>query len=437
MAYVKSANKAAWDALSKSTTESTIGLIQDSHEAVKNGVNVFVRIPKVGDIVIYENTSKKVAFIALDTYQSAPTGYTVVGVVGAIRGNKALIVHKTNASKKWADVYQYKVTGWVLDGTQHTTNVVLHAAAAIAFNYTASTLAEVVSQFNTWLETNSPAGYTYKANIEGGDFCLTLLNYMGYQNTHSFSGLTCTTFTGSELPENSSIYWDRSRTTYWAQLNPERFYAYYKTSGRVPTAQVAVKAAPADPVKQTEFNTNAFCDLLRAAYCADPSNPTDADYKNYLAQEFTVVKPDMRGVLQPSFRDGHANTYALVGKTFENAQGTRSPKYPAAEYCAATGYAGVAGLESGDWFMPSMLDLFDIIGPVTYPAPNASAANGDPLNRSLAKIGGSQVGNGTGFWASCRYYADLAWIFYGNNGRANYYNFYLGYQVAPVALFEF
>ena len=105
-------------------------------------------------------------------------------------------------------------------------------------------------------------------------------------------------------------------------------------------------------------------------------------------------------------------------------------------YCAGIGFSGVKGRAQGDWYLPSMEEIATLLAPVSYPAPNASASAADELNRGLAKISGSQVGNGAHFWTSCRYNTNSAWIFNGYNGGAYGSYFYNGSQALPVALFE-
>lgn len=443
MAYVKPADPAAWAALEKSTTESTVGLIVSTHEAVRNGVNVFVRIPKVGDIVLHDSNNK-VHFIALDTYKSLPSGFTTVGVVAAVKGRKVLIVHKANASKKWSDVFRYIVTGWTADGQDHTCAVTLHNTADGNFTYNLSSelsaaeqVTEFADQLNTWLLGHELASYHYSAYEEDGKVYLQLDNYTAYQDTTSISGLTLTAAIGTELPAISTVPKVEGNDTYYAYINKGRYTAYSASSGATPSANVTVADAT---VNKTAFKTSAYCADLRAQFCADTSNPTDAEYADYVGYRVDhyvgIVNPSTRGVMGERFRDGHANTYALVGKTYLAQDTTRKALYPAAEYCAAAGFAGVKGLEPGDWYLPTVEEIATIMAPVTYPAPDATAASADKVNRSLAAIGGSQIGNGSHFWASCRYNTNYAWVFSGNNGYAVSSYFYYGYQAVPVALFE-
>ena len=441
MATRKDANRAAWDAAAKSTTEATLGLLIGTRQTVTNGVNVKSVIPKRGDAVLAD-ADNNVIFVARDSYKALPDGWRKIGALAAVYGRKVLIAGAATA-KKWSDVYQYIVTGWKADGADHVCAVTLHATPGGEFTYNlASTLTpeqqvtEFANQLNTWLLAHELANYHYSAYEEDGNVILQLDNYTEYQNTTSIAGLTLTPNVGKEIPETSSIYWDEKRTTYWAQLNKHRFYAYYKTNGRTPTANVQLGVGTSDPVNYNAFVSNEFCTELRNAYCKDASNPTDDDYKAYLAGEFPVLVPDMRGVLGPAFRDGKANTYKLAGKTYLAQDGTRKIKYLAADYCANYGFEGVKGFEAGDWYLPTMLELFDIIGPVTYPAPISDPAKADELNRMLKALGLPQIGNGSNVWTSCRYSTYGAWFYYGYNGLANYSYFYGSYLAVPVALYE-
>ena len=443
MAYVKPATPAAWASLEKSTTESTLGLIESTHEAVRNGVNVFVRIPRKGDIVLHD-ANNKVHFVALDTYNALPTGMTAIGVVGAVQGRKVLIVYKANASKKWADVFRWKVSGWTADGADHACTVTLHNTADGTFTYNlASTLSaseqvtEFASQLSAWILEHELASYHYSAYEENGEVIFQLDNYSAYQDATSMSGLTLTPIIGTELPATSSIKRVNGDVTSSAYINKNRYNAYISSNGADPGAAVTVAS---DTVKKSAFNSSAYCSALRTQFCADPTSPTDADYKAYtdyrVDHYLGIVNPCMVGVMGEDYRDGHANTYALVGKTYKATDDSQKPLYLAAEYCAGIGFSGVKGLEQGDWYLPTMEEIATLLAPVSYPAPNSSASAADELNRGLAKISGSQVGNGASFWSSCRCYTDGAWLFYGNHGSASGYSFYNGLQALPVALFE-
>ena len=90
MAILKFDNKAAYDAATKSTTESSVSLIKDSESVVYDNVNVIVSVPEVGDILFLDANNER-HFLKHDTYNSAsfPSGCTFVGVVFDVQGNTA------------------------------------------------------------------------------------------------------------------------------------------------------------------------------------------------------------------------------------------------------------------------------------------------------------------------------------------------------------
>ena len=441
MATRKDQNRAAWDAAQKSTTESTLGLLADTRETPTNPINVEVRIPKVGDIVLHD-TNKKVHFIARDSFKAAPTGWTIIGVVGAKRGTKALIVHKANTSKKWAEVFQWAISGDALtDGESHTGNLKI-GDNTYSFTWQTSSLEDFASALHTFVQTNHPTNVGYSCYVDtDGTVILQQDDYSTYLAV-TLAGATVTAHVGTELGATSACTKVNpsvgSNTS--ARMNDWRSIEYWKTNGTSPTEDVDVDAT-GEAVKLADFKTNTHCASLRQKFCADPSNPTDEDYAtygHYICDKYHhIANPAMTGILAPEYRDGKANTYKLVGVTFKRASdGERVAKYPAAEYCAAAAFSGVKGLDQGDWFMPSMEELADIIGPVSYPTPNSSAANADALNRGLKAINGSQVGNGSDIWTSCRCNHFNAWIFSCNRGNASNNLFYNGYLAVPVALYE-
>ena len=115
-------NESEWTSATKSTTESTVGLLLDSNTPVINGVNVLVEIPKYGDSVVLD-ANGDVKFIARGTFvnSSFPTGWTKVGVVYRVRGKKVdFISHTSLGGIRYSAVWRLRITGYSLDGADHT-----------------------------------------------------------------------------------------------------------------------------------------------------------------------------------------------------------------------------------------------------------------------------------------------------------------------------
>ena len=94
--------------------------------------NVIINIPKKGDIVCID-TYNNVKFIDLESFNinTLESGWITVGVVGNCYGDEILIIHKTNASKKWSDIYSFRLSGYTLDGTERTGVFTIYTAASI------------------------------------------------------------------------------------------------------------------------------------------------------------------------------------------------------------------------------------------------------------------------------------------------------------------
>ena len=117
--------EAEYAAALKDAFESQVSRIGENNAIKYDGRNVVVglRSATTGAIVAIDSVGA-LHFIPLN---SEPTStflqdFTVVGVVAVgvehedFRG-KVVIVNKANASKKWSEIYSFKLTGYTLDGT--------------------------------------------------------------------------------------------------------------------------------------------------------------------------------------------------------------------------------------------------------------------------------------------------------------------------------
>lgn len=426
-------NQAAYDAATKSTTESEAALLLDTRETLINGVNVKISLsPKVGDIVCHD-ANGKVHFIALDTFHALPSGWVVIGVVAHRQGRRILVAYKSQASKKFSDVYQWIVTGYTLDGESHECAVTLLGEVDGTFTYAASSKSEFKSQFSDWILNHELASYHYSVHEDAdGNIILQLDNYSAYEGGNSITGLTLTPNVATELPAITSAPRVNGNTTYWAGMCRKKFFDYYSVSGTTPESQVALTAT--DVVNLTAFKTNAYCDLLRGAYCVDPANPTDDDYIAYLDANMVRV-PYTRGVMAELYRDGKANTKALASVTYEDQENQIKIKYPAANYAAGIGFEGVKGFEVGDFYIPSPAEWAEVMRDITYGGAGVSGSAIDPINRSLVAVSGSPISCTAYYWLAARYNAADAWRCHGGRGLIGSSLFYYAFTVVPVALY--
>lgn len=402
-----------------------------------NEKNVIVTIPKVGDIVAL-GADSKIKYIALDTYDSAtfPAGWTLVGVVAVKQGKQVMIVHKSNAGKKWSDVMRWEITGAALtDGESHTQNFVANGVT-VAITWQTSTLSSFAQAVNGYISGQDFGGHSYRCIYDANaDKVYLFHDTFNAWKEPTFAGVTLTRAIGETIPQNSSSYRKTGRSVYWGVINLNRAVEYYKTNGSTPTANVPVNISSGDsPVKLTEFKTSAYCADIRNAYCADPTEPTDNDYKNYVEHEFSAEFPSNRASMAEMYRDGHAFTYALVGKKYLASDNTQKDLYPAAEYCAAVSYNDAKGeLAAGKWFLPSKFQMGHIWSKLTYGLSGVTRAASDPVNRSLNAIGGSAISCAGYAWSSALYSSNVAWI-YNGDGNFSYGYFYYAFTCVPCVL---
>ena len=422
MAILKFDNKAAYDAAAKSTTESTVALIRDGEGIKYNGVNVIVDIPEVGDI-LFLNANNSKHYLKHDTYVAAsfPAGCTFVGVVFDIQGNTAKILNKTTTSQKWADVFQWKVTGWVLDSTDHAGTVTLYNNTSFGtFTYNAATLSDCATQLNSWLAANAS---NYTCYLQGSDIILQWNAYTTSPGTHAIVGLTLTPTMGDEVLASSELTRKSGLRIYWGVSNYLKYLEYYNTYGSIPTSMVSDSTDIT--MSRTYFNTGEFAANMRTKY---------GTFENYVAS-MMIQNPCPRGIMDG--KSGLANTLALANITYTAADGTTQYKYPATRYCNQISYNN-ADMAQGKWYLPSISELSRLFEQLTYGLIGFTIAQSDVINRSLNATGGSLQGVSSLRWSSSRNSSGSAW-FSGSTGGVGYgYGyFYYGFVTAPVLALRF
>lgn len=379
--------------------------------------NVLVRVPKVGDILCVDASGNK-HYIALDTYQSSshPAGYTVVGVVALRQGNQAIIVHKTNTTKKWSDIDRWKMEGAALtDGESHSGTLKI-GSDEFSFTWQTSSLSAFASALNTFVAANHPSGHTYTAEYSSADDCVYLLHHTYTTRLAvTLTGVTVNEWIGRELEANTNIYGINGVGSEYKGINWKRYLEVIKTS----TSSTFNPTTPLTSLGVYPISYNCYASEI-GAYARNIYGEGEANYEKYL-HDYMVNFPSHRGALEEEFRNGKANTYALVGKTYNATDNTEKPLYPAAEYAAAVEYDS-DGLRSGDWYLPSIYEIIKIWSQLTYGTSGVARAEGDAINRSLNAIGGSAISAASGAWSSCRCFTNGAWL-YSSYGSTSYYSF--------------
>lgn len=393
-------------AISKQQEESAVSLIATDNSLKYDGVNVSTDDPKIGDIACFDENGDT-HFIACDTYRpwnatlkkGFPQNWTIVGVVTKRRGNKAVIVHKTTISYKWADVYRWSVEGYeaITDPATELT-VTIQGTNIGKISGLDGTKETFISAFNTLAAkavtdelTTVVASMYYDAKVD--KVYLIWNNYNANTTTWTITSITLTAQVGTEIPANSQIERNNGLKTYYAGLNYPRMYEYYSVNGTADPGQAI------STIDDTIYSKAAF--EAQANYEA-PNLYTmyDGDYDAYLNGHM-VKYPTEIGIMGPQYRDGRKNTYALAYVTYQDNEGTEKPMYPGAYQCAqlgATTYAISKDFSKDHWWMMSCRDALDVFQEITYGLAGTTRATADPINRSLNAIGGNYITCNGGQW---------------------------------------
>ena len=162
---------AAYEADAKSAFESQVSLIGADNAIKYDGRNVVVdiRSAKTGTIAVLDGTHA-LRFISVDTFSSSsfPSNFEVVGVVRigvdhpSFRGQIA-IMYPTKKGLAMSAIYQWRLTGYTLDGTDRTGTLSIRQVSDswatnhdYVISYNATTAAGLVEQLNAFFKANEP-----------------------------------------------------------------------------------------------------------------------------------------------------------------------------------------------------------------------------------------------------------------------------------------
>ena len=397
--------------------------------------NIFTNLPKVGDAVVGERSTKKVKFITLESFDNASLGsdYETIGVVYNRRGRKVKIVYKNNAGKTWASKWVLKLSGYTLDGTSRTGVISFRPDSSATENtdvtvtYNTTTLQGLVNALNTAFAGNATmVSQHWVAYINGSDVNIehdyTFWRQSSYNDAKS--GFTAT---AALMPEVESVADIRRRHGggggEGAISSWEIALAFYRTStgtdayqGYVPSPISNVKDRAYPIALQSYLGAN--CAEIRKVF-----GEGEQGWLNCMAAYMSVCPTDYGNM---GMRDGLARTKLIA--SYKDTFG--EPVAPAANYCYNV---DTVALPKGNWYLPTVEDLTDLLRIIKY-GTNGSVSS-DPINKTLAAMGGNTISNGSNLWSCCRYSSGRAWDASGYSGFFNNYYLYHEYSAVPVSLY--
>ena len=449
---------AAYEADVKSAFESQVSLIGADNAIKFDGRNVIVdiRSAKTGSIAVLDG-NHALHFVSVETFSSASfmSNFTVIGIVWCgvdwptFRG-RIVIMHKEWLSLPIVKIFQWRLTGYTLDGTDRTgTLSVREASDSWAANhdytvtYNATDAASLVSQLNAFFRANEPfVTQQWKAVLtEEGEIDLQLINWNAWQVAGYNKGTSGFTLTINLLPEwqytSAMLRMNGQRSGEGTIANMPRSLDYfrkdnssttYNPSKDITSVKVTYPICLPGYLGTSQYQSD-HCAFLRSVY-----GEGEQGWLKFM-ESFLPVRPTEYGAIgdKAKYGDARTNTYMLASKTYTDLDGNLQPLSPACAYIAGVGYDHELAAK-GQWVMADADLIFDLMDGIEYPL--NPDHNSDVRNRALLAIGAKAFGNNSHVRTCSRIYSNGSWICNGNYGYANNNHLYLSNVAAPLLLLD-
>lgn len=446
---------AAYEADVKSDYESQVSLIGADNTVKFDGRNVVVGLAsaRTGSIVVLDG-NKAMHFVSVDTFSSASfmSNYEVIGVVWVgvdwptFRG-QVVILNKEWANHPLCAIYQWRLSGYTLDGTDRTGTLSIRQASdswAVNHDYTiaynATDEAGLVEQLNAYFRANEPfITQEWKAVIaDDGGIDLQLQKWTVWQSSSYNAGKSGFGLTANLLqewlPSTAGLKINGHRYVEGCITNWLRALTYFRSDNN------STSYNPNKDVTSIKLNypiclpgylgTSKYqsdhCAFLRSVY-----GEGEEGWLKFM-KSFFAVRPSTIGTMDEStYGDARRNTYLLASLRYTDVNGIDKPVSPACDYIAKIGYNNDVAAK-GKWVMPTTDLLFDIVWGVDYPI--NPDRNSDIRNKALNTIGAKAFGNSSGVRSCSRGGASYSFIAYGSAGCAVSSLLYYSVVAAPLLL---
>lgn len=428
--------------------ESRVSLVGESNACKFDGRNVIVGIDSAttGSIA-YLDDNKALRFVATSTFNkdTFPASYEIVGVTAIgvdhpdFRGEVG-VMHHNLINNALLTRYTYKLSGYTLDGAEHTGVLSIRSSLDnwganqdYTITYKADNIVALVSQLNAYFKANEPfIAQDWVAIADTNDDVLLNFNYTSWQQTSNNtakSGFTIAAKTAPQWVPVAGILKMNGERSNNAIMNMPRALAYFRKDTSVssynPTIDVSATNLKFPICLPGYLGTSKYqsdhCAYLRGIY-----GEGEEGWLKFM-QSFLPVFPQEYGV----FNDRTAgtakqNTYYLANLKFTGQDGVEKYASPAARFVVELGFEHER-LKHGEWVIPKMSQVFSVICQLQYPA-TSDNNYADKINAALAAIGAPALSNGVNIWSSDRS-DDKDALFYNGTGgfisSNNFYNKYL------------
>lgn len=448
---------AAYNADVKSAFESQVSLIGADNAIKFDGRNVIVdiRSAKTGSIAVLDG-NHALHFVSVETFDSASfmSNFEVVGVVRigvdhpSFRG-KVAIMYKAPAEKRLSDIYQYRLTGFICDGTARAGTLSIRedsdswaANHDYAISYNAANELALVGQLNTYFKANEPfktQGWVAKLNDDNTIYLI--FKFTDWRQARYNTGKAGFALSANLFPEwiatTAMLRANGQRSGEGTITNWARALAYfrndnssttYNPSKDVTSVKMSYPVCLPGYLGTSQYQED-HCSYLRSVY-----GEGEQGWLKFMAS-FLPVRPTEYGSNgdKAKYGDARKNTYYLASQRYVDADGNTQPTSPAADFAANINYDHEL-LKKGQWVLPDSDLLFDVIGGIEYPTTNDR--NADVINRALKAIGASALGNGSGVWSCSRFNSIVGWCAGGGSGCAGSGYLCSSFLAVPLVLLD-
>lgn len=403
-----------------------------------------IRVPKKGDIAIKRKSDRALFYVDANSISGTSdisSDYEVCAVVADIINGEALVVRPTGQSQTWCDIMQYVLTGYVLDGAEHTSTISIRDSESASantdynFTYSASNIEALVDQLNAFFSaTEAFVNQDFYAFVKDGEILLQY-HFTFYQQDSYIGGkngftmrlryvlpeISASTYllrkNGVNSGEGAISKWYRA-LTYFRNDNSA---STYNPTNVVTSVRIAYPICLPGFLGTSTYRDGDKCAFLRSVYGEGeegwlkfmrsflPVNPTDWGVMNYCGKEITRL---------------------LASKRYNSLTKSNEVMCKAA-YTAWSVKTDV--IDEGEFWLPSPRELYLIERDVLYPS--HGDRNSDALNKTLNKLGWSAVSNDSDSWLSSRDGYRSAWFSGGYRGYFSGNYFYSRYVVRAVSLY--
>lgn len=387
--------------------------------------NIFTKNPVWGDAVVGNLATGKAEFITSESFDPTAldtNAYETIGAVGGRFGREVLVVWKHNDAQKWCERIEYKLTGYTLDGAEHTGVLSIcessSATASTDFTvtYTASDKAGLVTALNTFFAATAiftTQKWFARVNDSNGEVYIGCSYEFWLQWSYNTgkSGFTLApeimpdvTYSSYMLRRNGkgngtgSIYnFPKAIAYFHNDLNS----TIYNPSKDVTDVKTDYPICLPGYLGTSQYQSD-HCAFLRSVY-----GEGEEGWLRYLKANMVVTPTDFGAM---GIRNGKVRTAILAAKTFTLADGVEQNLCPAAVYAKTSPGSSVIS----DWFLPTAENIASILGPIQH----GTSANrdADALNKVLWAMGGNAVANNGYFWSCVNSSGSGAWCASGGAG---------------------